>query len=261
MRLTSLDFLFWAVGFLVNTTLLVILWYRRRVTQVPFFTAMISLVVLKTVVLFLVQRFATREPYFYTYWSLSALDMLLQLCVVYELASKVFRPLQVWAPAIRSRSIWFMNVSVAVALCLAWLASPVAQTWERSIVTKGNLFAEALMSELFIAMLVFSMHAGFSWKAHAAAIAQGLGAYSLVTMLVETGHSYFGVGREMPVFITLSHVRMLAYLGCVTYWIFSLSRDEQPARPMSREMMATVMTLQAQMSSDLQNLRSRKDPR
>ena len=61
-----------------------------------------------------------------------------------------------------------------------------------------------------------------------AKIAQGLGAYSLLGVLIETGHSYFGVGRELPAFIVLSHVRMAAYLVCVNYWIISLWRKERP---------------------------------
>ena len=58
---------------------------------------------------------------------------------------------------------------------------------------RGNLFAAALQSELFVAMMALSIDARLPWKTHVAKIAQGLGAYSLLGVLIETGHSYFGV--------------------------------------------------------------------
>jgi hypothetical protein len=91
-----------------------------------------------------------------------------------------------------------------------------------------------------------------------AKIAQGLGAYSLVSVLFETGHSYFGMGRELPVFLLLSHVRMAAYLGCVSYWIVSLWNEERAVRTMTEEMRASIFTLQTQVEYHLQDLRSRK---
>ena len=102
-----------------------------------------------------------------------------------------------------------------------------------SFATKGNLFAAALQSELFVVMMALSINARLPWKTHVAKIAQGLGAYSLLSVLIETGHSYFGVGRDTSVLI-LSHVRMVAYLVCVNYWIINLWRDERPARKMTR---------------------------
>ena len=91
-----------------------------------------------------------------------------------------------------------------------------------------------------------------------AKIAQGLGAYSLVSMLIETGHSYFGVGREVPAFVFLSHIRIAAYLACVAYWAVMLWREEQPSREMTQEMRERLFTLQRRVEYDLQDLRSRE---
>jgi hypothetical protein len=93
-----------------------------------------------------------------------------------------------------------------------------------------------------------------------AKIAQGLGAYSLLGVLTETGHSYFGVGRELPYFVVLSHVRIAAYLICVNYWIISLWRKERPVRTMTPEMREKMFTLQMLLEYDLQDLRSRREP-
>jgi hypothetical protein len=257
VRLTGLDLLFWAAGFVANLGLLFVLWYRRRARVFPFLTALITLNVGRTIVLYLVLRYAARNSYFYTYWSLIVLDTTLQLCVVYEIASRVFRPLDVWAPDLRTSFVWLIGLSLSVAFGLTWLASPPARTWIQAFATKGNLFAAALLSELFVAMMALSINAGLPWKTHVAKIAQGLGAYSLITVLIESGHSYFGAGRESPTFIALSHVRMAAYLGCVTYWMINLWREERPVRRMTEEMRGKMFTLQTRLEYYLRDLRSR----
>jgi hypothetical protein len=257
MQLTGLDHFFWAAGFFVTLGLLFVLWYRRRARLFPFFTALYTLVVIKTVILYSVLRYGSKNQYFYAYWLLTILDTMLQLCIVYEVTSRVFRP-QAWLHDVRTRFAWIAALSIGVALGLTWLASPPAHTWMQSFATKGNLFAAALMSELFVAMMVLAANARLPWKAHVANIALGLGAYSLISVLIESGHSYFGVGREIPMFVLLSHIRMAAYLCCVIYWIITLWRDERLVREMTAEMRGKMFTLQARVEYDLRDLRSRE---
>jgi len=258
MRLTSLDFLFWAAGFVSQIALLFVLWYRRRARVFPYFTALITLNVVRTTVLYFVLHHGTKAGYAHSYWSAAVLDVILQLCVVYEVASRVFRPLDIWASDVRSKFVWLLGLSFFVALGLSWLESPPARTWMQGFATKGNLFTAALQIELFVAMMALSISARLPWRTHVAKIAQGLGAYSLISVLFETGHSYYGMGRELPVFILLSHVRMAAYLGCVSYWIINLWSDERPAGAMTEQMRESMFALQVQVEYQLQNLRSRK---
>ncbi len=57
-------------------------------------------------------RLGTTTEYFWTYWVLAILDTLLQLCVVYELSSKVFRPLESWAYEARKYSLSVLILSL-----------------------------------------------------------------------------------------------------------------------------------------------------
>ncbi len=217
MHLTSLDLIFWAAGFLGNLGLLFVLCYRRRAKEFPVFTALVALSPTRTIILYFVLHYGSHYGYLCTYWSLAILDTMLQLGVVYEISSRVFRPLEVWAEDVRGSFVWLVGLSVSVALGLSLLASPPAQTWMQAANDKGNLFAAALMSELLVAMMALAVSARLPWKGHTAGIAKGLGAYSLVTVLIETGHTYFGGGRRIT---SLSHpfpcahggVLMLCYL-------------------------------------------------
>jgi hypothetical protein len=258
MLLTGLDFFYWAAGFVLHVGLLFVLWYRRRARFFPFFTALITLSVIRTIVLYSVHRYGTIFDYRYTYWSLAILDTMLQLCVVYEVASRVFRPLDVWAEDVRSSFVWLVSLSLLVAFGLTWLSSAPGRTWMQNVTTKGNLFASLLLSELFVVMMALSINARLPWKTHVAKIAQGLGAFSLISVLVDTGDSYFGISREQPAFVLISHVSMTAYLGCVTYWMINLWPNEQPTRMMTHEMRKKMFTLQMQVDYHLRDLRSRK---
>src|ERR1700761_828675 len=111
MHLTSLDLFFWAAGFLANSALLGVLLFRHRERKFPFFTALIALVVVKTVILYFVLHHGSKYSYFITYWSLSLADTILQLCVVYEVASHVLRPMNSWAPEIRGTATLLLTLS------------------------------------------------------------------------------------------------------------------------------------------------------
>jgi hypothetical protein len=259
MHLTGLDLLLWAASFAVHVILLLVLCIRHRVRTFPLFTTFISANILRTIALYLIAHFGTRATYFYTYWYLAIFDVFLQLCVVYELASGIFRPLGVWATDVRRSFAWLGSLSVTVAAALAWLASPPTKLWMQSIMIKGNLFSAALMSELFVCMIALSVTVGLPWKTHITRIAQGLGVYSIIDVLVEAAHSYFGLARDNRTYEHLSHLRIVVYLVCTFFWIVTLWRDAPRPRALSEQMRRDLLALQERVEYRLQNLRSRRE--
>jgi hypothetical protein len=259
MHLTGLDLLFWAVGFAGHVILIVVLWVRQRVRAFPFFTALICLNVVRTITLALIQLYGTRRGYFYTYWSLAILDVALQLGVVYEMASRVFRPLGKWAPDVRRAILWWIAGSLAVAASLTWIPTPSTRLWMQVVMIKGSFFTAALLSELFVGMIALSATAGLPWKTHVARISQALGIYSIFTVLVEAGSSYFGLRSDPRAYVDLTHVRMGLYLGCLSYWIVMLWRDAPPGREITPHMRRQLAAINAGAAHDLQQLRSRRE--
>jgi hypothetical protein len=258
MHLTGLDLLFWAAGFGAHLILLSVLLIRRRFKQFPIFTAFIFANILRTIALYFVGRLGTKTAYFYAFWSLGILDTLLQVSVVYEMYALTFRPLGAWARDMRAAFKWLTMSTIAVAAGLTWLAAPHARLWIQVVVIKGTFFSSVLMSELFVGMIALSVKAGLPWKSHVARISQGLGLYSAVDVLVETGPSYFGVGRGVQIYTTLSHVRMSGYLICVSYWIVMLWREAPAAREMPVRFLGHLIQLRNAADSDLERIRVRK---
>jgi hypothetical protein len=256
MPVTDLDLLLWVTGFLGHVTILLVLLLRGRARVFPVFTTLIVLNVTRTMVLFLISRQGTKAMYFYTFWYLAAADVALQFGVVYELASKVFRPLGDWAFDIRTKLAVWVAGSVCFALLLTLIPKPQSRIWMQVLLLKGSFFSAALMSELFVGMIALSSIAGLSWSSHAAKISKGLAFYSVATLIFETANTSFGLNGNDQMYGELSRLRMVLYLCCVMYWIISLWRNAPPARRMPDLVRQQVSVINRALESRLDGLRS-----
>ena len=258
MHLNHTDYLFWAAGLLAHIALLVVISTRHRAQTFPFFTALVSANIVKTITLYLVALHGTAHSYRITYFCLTAVDLVLQLCVVYEVALHVFRPTGRWAPDVRRGFVIVVVSSITVAAGLTTLAETPARTWLGVVLIRGNFFSSALMSELFAGMIFLSVTVGLPWKPHAARIAQGLGFYSLVTILTEAGHNIFGMERSSRISGDLTLLRIVTYLICVMYWIVMLWRDAPAPRELPAEIHSRLVAFQRLLEYDLRKLRALK---
>jgi hypothetical protein len=256
MPLTNLDLLLWAAGFFGHLVLVLVLLLRGRARTFPIFTALIVLNVTRTIVLFLINREGTKAVYFYTFWSLGFADVALQFGVVYELASRVFRPLGEWASDVRTRLAAWVAISVCIALLLTWIPKPQNRFWMQVIFLKGSFFSAALMSELFVGMMALSSVAGLSWSSHVAKIAKGLAVYSVATLVFETANTCLGFKGTDRIYDELSRIRMVLYLCCIMYWIVSLWRNAPPPRRMPDVVRHQVSVINHALESRLDALRS-----
>ena len=255
MHLTGIDYLLWAAGFLLEAVLLVILLWRRRARSFPFFTAWIAETIVTEVILYIIYRYGTKQAYLVGYLWAGCIDLGLQLCVFYELASHVFRPVGRWAPDVRRSFAGIVGVSVIIAVGLTWLTTPPSRTWMRTLVIRGNFSSSVLMSELFVGMVVLSATVKLPWKTHVARISQGLGVYSVIGILTEAGHSLFGLDRAARMSTAFSYIRISSFLLCVGYWIVMLWREAPAPRPLPEEMRVQLVGLQRRVEWDLQKIR------
>ena len=256
MHLTMVDRLFWAAGLFGHCALLAVLAFRHRAPLFPAFTTLISADIVRTVLLYFMLRFGSSESYFYSYWTLAIVDVALQLAVVYEVATHVFRPLGAWAPDVRRTFAGLAAASVVLASILTRLASPPTRTLRLAVVIRGNFFSSALMSELFVVMVALSVTVGLPWRTHVARLAQGLGVYSLFGVLTEGAHSYLGSAPGTASYAFLSHVRITLYLLCVTYWIVAFAKKEPVPRKLPEHVHQELRELQRRAALVLQTMRT-----
>jgi len=257
MHLTGMDLLFWAAGLIAHVLLLLVLLVRHRAATFRFFTLLIADNVIRTVVLYFVVRLGSKHAYLIAYLSLGSVDLILQLCVVGEMASQVFRPLGNWAPDARVRLTWIVLASVAIGAGLTWLSAiPPGRTLLSTILIRGNFFSAVLMTELFAGMVALSVTVRLPWRTHATRIMQGLGFYSFVCILIEAGHSYLGLDHNVRISVDLTYFRMITYLICAGYWIVMLWLDAPAPKTLPKEMEQQLLALQRQVEAYLQRLRT-----
>ena len=256
MNLSGFDRFVWAACFYGHISLLLVLWIRRRAKSFPLFTAYIAENTIKTIVLYFVFYHCSRYAYFYSYWSFVIVDEALQLLVFYELAVRIFCPTGVWASDVRRTFLGLVCASTLVAFLLTWLAHPAADLPIQTFIVRSSFFAAALMSELFVGMVVLSSTAGLPWKTHVARIAQGLGAYSIVCVAKGIIVNYVGMNQHVQIYAEMSHIRILAYLGCEAYWIVMLWQEAPAPRELPEFMRVQIFTLQRQVECDLMRIRS-----
>jgi hypothetical protein len=256
MHWTGAILFFWAAGLLGHIVLLIVLVAKKRATVFPVFTALIAANICNAVVLYSVAASGAKRAYLVAYFSFAVLDVLLQLSVTYELARHIFRPTGVWAPDVHRSFVLIVLAGFPIALLLALLPLPPEKTLLALLLDRLNIFVAALQCELFVGMIAASAIARLPWKTHVARIAQGLGFYSLISLVVDAGHST--LIRNSGLFHTLTFVRMTAYLVCQTYWIVMLWREAPAPKELPEEMSMQLFTLQRRLEYDLRRLRALK---
>jgi hypothetical protein len=226
------------------------------VRKFPVFTALISLDIVRTIALFLIEHSGSRASYFYTYWSLALVDVLMQVGVLYRIASHVFRPTGRWARDTVSGLIALIVVSLAITTFLTWLPKPAAILPLQVVLLKGNFFSALLLSELAVGIFALSVRAGLSWTTHVARVMQGFVAYLLCTLALETARTYFGVTQGSRAYDNLSHGRIVVYLLCMTYWIVTLWRNPPLPREMTGLMRQQVSAIRRALAGRIEARRA-----
>jgi hypothetical protein len=251
MHLSGFDLFAWAAIFLGQLLILFVLFVRRRAKSFPLFTALIAEETVATAVKYLVFVDFSFRAYQECYWSLGILDEILQLFVVYEIAVHVFCPTGVWARDVHKTFLGLVGASVIAALLLTWLAHPDAARPIQAFILRSNFFSAALMSELFVGTVALSSTVGLPWKTHAARIAQGLGAYSIVCVGLGIINNFVGLGGGIHTFTELSHLRSIVWMICEGYWIVMLWADAPAPRELPDAMRLQIYTLQRQVENEL----------
>ena len=252
------ELVYWAAGLLLHAALLVVLWSRHRATIFPFFTTLITANVVRSITLYAIFHHGTRTAYLFSYTGFTTLDFVLQLCVAYELASHAFCPTGAWAPDVRRPFIMLAVFSVVIAAILASMPAPPEKTLLKASLDRANLCSSALLCILFVGMLRFSVTVRLPWKTHEARIAQGLGFYSLLGILIAGGYAVIGQVRTSSLALQLTLLQLTTYLICVTYWIVMLWRDAPAPKELPEEMRRQLFTLQTRVEYDLRKLRALK---
>jgi hypothetical protein len=256
MHLSAFDRFAWAAGSIGQILLLGVLFVRRRGGLFPMFTIYIANQLITGSVLSFILSHRPVAVYQGWFWALGLVGEVIEILVVCELATHVFCPTGVWVRDVRRTVITLVGASAVIAFLLSWAAQPATPRPIETFVLRNNFFSSALMSELFVGMVVLSTTYGLPWKTHTARIAQGLGTFSIISMALNIVANFVGLSHQHHTYKELSRIRVGMYLACEAYWIVMLWAEAPAERELPEAMRIQIYTLQRQVENDLIRIRS-----
>jgi hypothetical protein len=162
--------------------------------------------------------------YFYVYWALTAVTMVLEFGVMYELLVNALKP---YSALIDLGKMLFRWAAVFLVLAALLTAFATTGSGNNKLVAASELLQRTVrLMQCGLLLLFFGLEKrlGLSWRTHSMSIAMGLGIYAGVdlstTYMIDRMPAYAGAFQILT---------NLIYLGATALWAYSLAKPE-PAR-------------------------------
>jgi hypothetical protein len=218
MHMGSWDYVLWVTGFALNLGLLCVLLHKRRFQKFPWFTLLIAQDAVQTIVLFCVQKYPTIN--FYSYWSFEALDALLRLLVLYEVAHVLLAQCEMSLAGLARRYWSFLVVLVGVLATVAWL-SPSSPYLPIQVALRIGQMSSICVGGVTALLILATFFFGLRFRIHAQAVLYGLALYMfgrmwMHTLLLLMGNLQQWAALEVslkPVY----HMTLLIWIACLWF--------------------------------------------
>jgi hypothetical protein len=159
--------------------------------------------------------------YFYIYWSLTAVTMVLEFAVLYELLVNALKP---YSALIDLGKMLFRWAAVFLVLAALLTAFATTGTSTHKMTAASELLQRTVrLMQCGLLLLFFGLEKrlGLSWRTHSMSIAMGLGIYAGIDL-----STTYLIDR-MPALTAFFQVfTNLVYLGAASLWAYSLAKPE-----------------------------------
>jgi hypothetical protein len=218
MHMGSWDYVLWVTGFALNLGLLCVLLHKRRFQKFPWFTLLIAQDAVQTIVLFCVHKYPTIN--FYSYWSFEALDALLRLLVLYEVAHVLLAQCEMSVAGLVRRYWSFLIVLVGVLATVAWL-SPSSPYLPIQVALRIGQMSSICVGGVTALLILATFFFGLRFRIHAQAVLYGLALYMfgrmwMHTLLLLMGNLQQWAALEVslkPVY----HMTLVIWIACLWF--------------------------------------------
>lgn len=224
MRSISVENILWMAGLVGHAILLCLLIARSHTRHFPVFTTLVGYNISLSIFLFLLYRFGSPHQQYVYYWRATALEYVLEIAFIVELASAVMRASGLW---MKKALVPFLSWSVAAlgasALLSRLLTADKLQgmdLWDM----RATYFATSLTCFLYFALLRAVNLWHLPWRSRVMVLGQGFAVWQLVSTLTDSAHLWSGWHWTDKVYDEVSGV---AYLAILSYWIAELRFPER----------------------------------
>jgi multidrug transporter EmrE-like cation transporter len=212
------DNVLWLTGFALNLGLLCVLLQKRRFQKFPWFTLLIAQDAVQTIVLFCVHRHPAIN--FYTYWSFEALDAILRLLVLYEVAHVLLAQCGMNLSALARRYWSFLVVLVGVLVAFA-LLTPSSPHLPVEIALRIGQMSSICVGGVISLLILATFFFGLRFRIHAQAVLYGLALYMFGKLWVHTLLLLLGDLQQWSALeVSLKpvyHLTLLIWIACLWF--------------------------------------------
>jgi len=233
----------WTITFAAQLVLLVVLLGRDRAARFPFFTASIVLFALRLLAEVLLNGRLPIPTLQILFITLADLAALVGVALVFEIARRAFAGIR--------RRLWQFGAiallavaSLVIAFWGPWpgksvlvLDSPMAVLkLMQFFAQKADMFADVLMIQLGILIVLFGRHFHAGWRSHVQRIVIGLSTVAISWLAIEGlwqiiaktvhPHSREEYERILDLGTKLVNANKVVYIVALVWWIACLWPDE-----------------------------------
>jgi hypothetical protein len=225
MNMGSWDNVLWLTGFALNLGLLCVLLHKRRFQKFPWFTLLIAQDAVQTIVLFGVHKYPRIN--FYTYWGFEALDALLRLLVLYEVARLLLAQCGMSISGLGRRYWSVIVVLVGVLLAFTWL-TPSSPHLPVMLALRIGQMSSICVGGVTSLLILITFFFGLRFRIHAQAVLYGLALYMFGKLWVHTLLLLMG---DLQHWSALEVSLKPVYHMTLLIWIACLWFEEPEVRP------------------------------
>lgn len=237
---------------LTEATVVGFLIYRRAWKLLPIFSVYCAWDIVVNVVLFYVQHLHS-DAYLTVYLTVTAVDSVLQFCVLVELAWAVLRPIRASLPRISLFVIAGLILAIGAAI---WPFSDISSNngdarYQMHILLHLLQTVSILRILFFLGLAGCSQLLSLSWRDRELQVVTGLGLYSIVSLGVALYHTHLPPGTEYGF---LNQFVVASYICSLAYWIICFSQREAERREFTPQMQNLLLAVAGVARSERESL-------
>lgn len=220
MKVTTLQYVLWFAGPILQLVIAYAMISRRQVREFPLFFTYTLFHLVQFPVTYITHIYSYRA-FFYVYWVGEFIEVIFVLVVIQRLFAKVLQPYKALRKLGTAVLFWGMAALCSVAL-ITVLAAPSAYT-DRLVSSMLILdrSAEIIETGLFLILFLFSRLFGLGWRHYMFGVALGFAVSASAELIVDTFRNQFGPGIER---LGAPLVQSAYVLGTAVWAYYFLSR-------------------------------------
>lgn len=198
----------------------VLIWRRKLVSEFPVFFSYLAVQALSNLtMMFLRQNYAA---YFYFYWTSCALMTVLEIAVMYEIFTHVFRPYDALRKMASLVFRWVIAVLVLVALVTSVSGAQSEVKRVLAVVLALDRSMRVMQVGLVLFLMLFAQQVGLTQRHRVFGIALGFGVTASVELTLVTLRAAYGaVGHT-----EMNFIKSMVFLAATVLWGYYMAVPE-----------------------------------